>query len=481
MIRALYIGKFKAIKELTISLEPFTALIGDNASGKSTVLQALDFIRAFAVRDIDEYLNERGWLLDDLKSQFSSEGIVFGVSLELVINEKPQLIDWLITVNNINGRIVSTETMKNTSNDTVVLARGDKVPSTPEDINAFYLNSSYLKLIDENNPSPKFPDELYAVKKFFVQSSSYELLTPDRMREKGSRGEVKDIGLGGEKLAAYINRLSASQKNKLNKTLSEFMGYSVKTTTEIKKPGWVDLFINENFTETKTKIKAAHTSDGQLRLLALIAASLPEEDMPYQQTFLADYIVKIPDSGFLLLDEIEDGINPYLIGKVISILRMIVSDSNKQVIVTTHSPVMVNHFDNNEIIFMLRNGAGQIESKKMFESEEMQDTLDCFNPGEVWLNYSKDEIIDMMSSSKAAIAHEIVGHREACLQGWTQPKGRLLSGTIMEDVQASIRAARFAPGLSNSERIQLIKDAIERLPEGVSIRNIRNELNIALR
>jgi len=84
-------------------------------------------------------------------------------------------------------------------------------------------------------------------------------------------------------------------------------------------------------------------------------------------------------------------------------------------------------------------------------------------------------------SFRAAIAHEIVGHREACLQGWTQPKGRLRSGTIMEDVQASIRAARFAPGLSNSERIQLIKDAIERLPEGVSIRNIRNELNIALR
>jgi predicted ATPase len=401
MITSLVIENFKAIKHLEIILEPFTVLIGDNSSGKSSVLQALDFIRAFAIRDIDEYLNERGWSLDELKSQFTNNGIAISVGLTLVINDKPQMISWSIAADVHDGRIVSHEIMRNTSSGKVVLARGNEIPSTPENIEAFYLNSSFLKLIDENSPSLEFPEELYAVKKFFVQSSSYELLAPDKMREKGSRGEVKDIGLGGEKLAAYINRLSTGRINKLNKTLSEFVGYTVKTTTETKRPGWVDLYFNECFSETKTKIKAAHTSDGLLRLLALITASLPEDESGARQMTLMDSIINIPDSGFLLLDEIEDGINPYLTGKVVSMLRMIVSDSNKQVIVTTHSPVMVNHFDHSEIVFMWRNGKGQIESKKMFESEGMQDTLDCFNPGEVWLNYTKDEIIDMMDSCKA--------------------------------------------------------------------------------
>jgi len=400
MIKSLTFSSFKAIEKLMIEFEPFTVLIGDNSSGKSTVLQALDFIRAFAVRDIDEYLNERGWLLDDLISHFGIHNIGFAVELELVINEKPQLINWVIAVNNVKGRIMSIEKMINESNDTVVLSRGETRPDTPERAGSLFLNSSFLKLIDENNPSSEFPAELYAVKKFFAQSSSYELLAPDRMREKGSRGEARDIGLGGEKLAAYISRLSDDKKNKLNETLSELVGYAIETSTETKKPGWVDLFFSESFAETKTKIKATHISDGILRLLALIATSLPDEEKPYTQTSLTKNEVIIPDSGFLLLDEIEDGINPYLIGKVISMLRTLISDANKQVIVTTHSPVMVNHFDPNEIVFMLRNGKGQIESKKMFESEEMQDTLDCFNPGEVWLNYSKDEIIGMMNSSK---------------------------------------------------------------------------------
>ena len=50
-------------------------------------------------------------------------------------------------------------------------------------------------------------------------------------------------------------------------------------------------------------------------------------------------------------------------------------------------------------------------------------------------------------SFKATIAHEIVGQREAYLKGWTQPEGNCLPGTIMEEIQASIRAARFTPDL----------------------------------
>jgi predicted ATPase len=218
------------------------------------------------------------------------------------------------------------------------------------------------------------------------------------MREKGSRGKINDIGMGGEKLAAYINKMSAAQRNKLNKILSGFIGYAAKTTTETKRPGWVDLFLNENFSESTTKVKAAHISDGILRLLALIAASIPA-DTPKQKNVIAD----IPDSGFILLDEIEDGINPYLAEKVIDMLRKVADISGKQVIVTTHSPVILNHFQQDEIVFMWRDNEGNIHAKPMFATEEMTDVLDCFNPGEVWLNYSRDEILSMMKSPRLEV------------------------------------------------------------------------------
>jgi len=388
MIKTLSISNFKAIMSLDIELVPFSVLIGGNSSGKSTVLQALDFIRAFATRDIDEYLLERGWLFDDLMSQFDAKPIGIEVGLELNISGTPQDIRWRMQAGYSAGKISTREIIQNNSKDETIISHGLEKPTMPEYIEKLFLKSSYIKLIDEKNPSPMFHEELYAIKKFFAHSSSYELLTPDRMREKTSRREATDIGLGGEQLAAYINSMPNSQKRKLNKILSEFAGYSVKATTKTKRPGWVDLFIKESFSATETKIKATHISDGLIRLIGLIATSLPNVDDD------------VSDSGFILLDEIEDGINPYLTEKVIGMLRTVVSDYDKQIILTTHSPVMLNHFEKNEIIFMWRDDSGFIHAQPMFDTEGMKDTLDCFNPGEVWLNYSKDEIIELMNSSQ---------------------------------------------------------------------------------
>lgn len=56
-----------------------------------------------------------------------------------------------------------------------------------------------------------------------------------------------------------------------------------------------------------------------------------------------------------------------------------------------------------------------------------------------------------------AIAHEIVGHRATCLRG-TNGEER----STYDEVQASIRAAKFADGLTDYERTLLMNDAKER-------------------
>jgi DNA-binding XRE family transcriptional regulator len=74
-------------------------------------------------------------------------------------------------------------------------------------------------------------------------------------------------------------------------------------------------------------------------------------------------------------------------------------------------------------------------------------------------------------SIKAAVAHEIVGHRAAELANRTQVCHTL------EEVQASIRAARFAVDLTVAERITLIRDALERLHKtGQKIKDVKGQL-----
>lgn len=75
-------------------------------------------------------------------------------------------------------------------------------------------------------------------------------------------------------------------------------------------------------------------------------------------------------------------------------------------------------------------------------------------------------------SINGTVAHEVVGHREAHFKGQTQ------YDDVLEEVQASIRAARFAPELSITERITLLMDARARLGRGRRLKDVRNLLYI---
>lgn len=76
-------------------------------------------------------------------------------------------------------------------------------------------------------------------------------------------------------------------------------------------------------------------------------------------------------------------------------------------------------------------------------------------------------------SMHGAIAHEIIGHRMAALAGKSQ------DNEVLEEAQASIRAAKFTPNLDKSERIILYRDAITRLKNNnIKLKDIKNKLHI---
>lgn len=74
-------------------------------------------------------------------------------------------------------------------------------------------------------------------------------------------------------------------------------------------------------------------------------------------------------------------------------------------------------------------------------------------------------------SMKGAMAHEWVGHQAAARANKTQPDA------VLEEAQASIRAARFGPELSSTERVTLLRDGVERLHNaGLSVADVRDKL-----
>ena len=84
---------------------------------------------------------------------------------------------------------------------------------------------------------------------------------------------------------------------------------------------------------------------------------------------------------------------------------------------------------------------------------------------------SKTTTANSRVTMRGAIAHEVVGHRAAELANMTQ------SNAVLEEAQASIRAARFAKGLTEIERTILLRDGVERLRNaGYKVADIKHEL-----
>lgn len=140
-------------------------------------------------------------------------------------------------------------------------------------------------------------------------------------------------------------------------------------------PGFDRFELEESFGRVSLRWKAkwadktfgAHlTSDGSLRFFALVTLlNLPSEMLP----------------NVLLFDEPELGLHPAAITLVGGMIRSLAEE--RQVILATQSPLLVDAFDLEEI-YVLELQGGRTEVRKL-SSEDYQVWLDeDFTPGELW-------------------------------------------------------------------------------------------------
>ncbi|MGR6861457.1 AAA family ATPase [Aliivibrio salmonicida] len=75
-------NNFKSLVDFSLPFSKFNCLVGLNGSGKSTVLQFIDFLSQQVSGDIDEWLESRQWSARDLNSTLTKQSnIIFTVDL----------------------------------------------------------------------------------------------------------------------------------------------------------------------------------------------------------------------------------------------------------------------------------------------------------------------------------------------------------------------------------------------------------------
>jgi len=382
MLLSIKIKNFKSLKETgRIGLEKNTFLIGLNGSGKSSFLQAIDFLSAIATGEVEKWLKSRSWDKKDLRFYGNLRSIIdFEVMFEL--NKK--IYFWVISFNSQTLKCTQEILFKKNDDDSKApeilhvkdgyysLNKGKK-----EKIN-FKYNGSILSALETR----LFGEELTHIHKFLKEIHSAELLSPLLMKKRAREAD-NDIGIGGEKLSAFISALSKGQKEKLYDSLKKFFPDVSSFESKSLRSGWKTLSLVEKYGKESIETDSMHLSDGILRILAILSQLLITESI-------------------LIFDEIEDGINQEFIEKLIDILI----ESKHQTIVATHSPLLLNYIDDNiakkSILFVYKRRDGSTEVVNFFEAIKRfnkinQYELDMFGPGEVM------QSIDLLDLTKQLV------------------------------------------------------------------------------
>lgn len=385
MIERVYVDNFKSLVEFELKLAHFTCLIGLNGAGKSTVLQALDFASAIMLGEVQKWLAARQWQPRDLNSRLVSRS---NIELEVDLQMANKHYRWQATFNRNKlcctaERIMRLNSLSQISQPPLFSLKdgryqlgSNKAETIPFEYHGSLLSQLKPELLN---------DELKAVKNRICALRSLDLLSPQSLREKVRKTERADIGMGGEQLSAFVHQLTDSQKAQLLTQLQRYYPQITAITTRALRSGWIQLEITERYTSTNSKnqekehaleTEARHINDGLLRLLAILAQQFSSLES-------------------LLFDEIENGINPEVTEQIVDALVA----SPKQIIVTTHSPMVLNYLDDavakEAVVLLYKRANGHTRSVRFFDLPTAAHKLECLAPGDAMLDvYLQDMALE---------------------------------------------------------------------------------------
>lgn len=364
MIRSVQFSNFKSLVDLYFRLPKFAVLVGMNGAGKTTILQALDFLSQTMKGDIDDWLDARNWTAADLGSKLTSSSNISLAAEIGGLNCSAPALAWSANFNRKELACLSELGFVPGGGNHFYSVKGRryKVEGQESQSVTFSYQGSLLSQLRENELTPmtrQIRDALRSIR-------SLELLSPHLMRQR-TRGSAEGVGAGGEQLSAFLYSIKGTEKSTLINLLKTFYPHVVDFKSTPIKGGWKRLSIVENYNGKNIESEVRHINDGLLRILAMLAQTMA-------------------DQSTLLFDEVENGVNPEIVGKLVSLL----ANADQQIVVTTHSPMILNYLNDEvarqSVLFVYKTPDGYTRVKPFFEIPGMSEKLAIMGAGEVFVD-----------------------------------------------------------------------------------------------
>jgi predicted ATPase len=351
MIERIRLKNFKNFRDAELALGKFTVLVGTNASGKSNLRDAFQFLHGvgrqhgvgshYTLADILGEVLTEGWSgIRGAPREVAYRGeAMFGVEVRLRSGILPPLgpltynIEVDVGTDGQPPRVVR-ESLDGFNNAfTAVLESADsqsvrvELRSGGKSIDPFELPAyqPVLTQLVERSESSSYSNLQLRLIVVIQEISSMRFfeLDADAMRRPSIPGQNR-LGSRGENLSSVLRGLSSPARHTLVEFVKELTPMDVSDFEFPPDPtGKVLLMLVENGHKTS----AYSASDGTLRLLGVLAV-------------LLGYQGPAP-SSLCFIEELEDGIHPTRLYLLLDFIEQRTAATPIQVVATSHSPQLL--------------------------------------------------------------------------------------------------------------------------------------------
>ena len=349
MVTDINIQNFKSIIDLHFSLGRFNVLIGENGCGKSNILEAITFASAASADQLDvSDLEKRGMRVPSPKFMYSAfEG-----------EKKDQIIVDFKQSNGNSEKFCLHFTNEQESGkwieygkingEFLIKSLRDAEIRTLKDVTTVLSN---IKLKEFNNIHIRINQEpgriTFGPASFDKSITDFKIYSPnEKALRRFDNPDNRSLGVDGTGLFSYLKNMSSTEKG-------------MKTIQSI--------ILNMNILDWFDDLKIAPdnlSSDNTVMLYdQYIDATLKYFDQrSVNEAFLFllfYFTLFISDNSpsFFAIDNIESSLNPKLCRRFVQILTKLSEKYDKQVIITTHNPFVLdglNLADENQRLFVTR-------------------------------------------------------------------------------------------------------------------------------
>jgi energy-coupling factor transporter ATP-binding protein EcfA2 len=371
MIHKLTLQNFKGIESAEISFERLTVLVGPNASGKTSVLQALDLLSGFADPDTprSRVIQQYGGL----------PAIKRGTRTNLLVRAEGE---WERKPSSLRMDLKATGQQLSDGPQHVLEVTGqwgDQTFEVPESIrHGVLVGKSYRAdlpaiLFDWNTG-------------IFLRLEAQRLAEPSYAESVEPRIDTDGTGLASVLAQMALNRPEdfAELLSALRAVIPQVVRVRL-SLAEIKRQEAETLRINE---EPVTRHVTRTYSGHRILLDTKSGTGIPSEAASEGTLLvlgLLTVLMSAPRPKLVLLDDLDRGLHPKAQRDLVAQLRTLLErDPELQIIATSHSPYLVDHLEPREVRLSTVLPDGTIHFAALTDHPEFERWKEAMRPGEFW-------------------------------------------------------------------------------------------------